>query len=187
MVRTTGLKDYSDIHFTDRALAKKIIQFYQPSGNVLEPFKGDGAFYDPLHDYLHVQPQAHTLDWSEIKLGRNFLTYNRPVDWIITNPPFGPLTEMMKKAFEICQNTVFLIPVSKFFSSAPRLKLSAEHANLKHMLHVGTGRDIGFDIGFPFAAMHFEKGYHGPIHQTWLADINPAASDQALHDIKKSA
>ena len=169
MVRTAGLKNYSNVHFTDRKVASDIIRFYDPQGRVLEPFRGDGAFFDPLQEHLNLK-QGSVLDWCEIEQGRDFLAYPDRVDWIITNPPFSTLTEMMAKSFETAKNTVFLIPISKYFSSAPRINLSKSMAGLKHMLHVGTGRDIGFDIGFPFAAMHFQRGYTGPIFEDNLSE-----------------
>lgn len=169
MVRTTGLKNYSNVHFTDRKLAAEIIDFYAPKGKVLEPFRGDGAFFDPLTSYAKTHAVTRVL-WCETSQGIDFLKHAERVNWIISNPPFGPLTEMMEKAFDIADNTVFLIPISKHFSSAPRLKLSRANAGLKHILHVGTGREIGFDIGFPFGAMHFQKGYSGPIYETEIAE-----------------
>lgn len=168
MVRTTGLSNYSDVHFTNTELAAEIIQFYNPKGRILEPFLGGGSFYHPL--IQHAKHTRSTVDWCEIEKGRNFLDYSTPVNWIVTNPPFGPLTEMMGKAFNISENVVFLVPISKFFSSAPRLTLSRQQARLKHMLHVGTGREIGFDIGFPFAAMHFQRDYDGPIYETDIVE-----------------
>jgi len=43
------------------------------------------------------------------------------------------------------------------FSSAPRMKLVKQYGGIKEIFCLGTGRDIGFDIGFPFAAIHFQK------------------------------
>lgn len=173
MVRTTGLKGYSDVHFTDSRVASAIVNHFKPSGKILEPFKGEGAFLEPL---LALSDNNH-VDWCEISLGRDFLLYEKKVDWIVTNPPFEALTRMMEKAFSLSNHTVFLIPISKYFSSSPRLKLAKEYGGLKEMLYVGTGRDIGFDIGFPFAAMHFEKEYCGPIFESELR-LDPLVRNQ---------
>lgn len=156
---TTGLKNYSDVHFTNARLAKAIVDHYSPKGLCLEPFRGDGAFYDHLPENSR---------WCEITEGLDFFDFNESVDWIITNPPFSNLTQVFEHAFNISEQCVFLIPISKFFSSAPRLALAKEYGGLYEMLHVGTGRQIGFNIGFPFAAMKFVKGYDGPIHNSNL-------------------
>lgn len=158
MVRTASLNNYSDVHFTDRAVAKKVVDFFNPSGRILEPFRGDGAFYDTL-------PSGS--DWCELSLGRDFFDWQEPVDWIITNPPFSNLTDIMRHAFDVAQHTVFLLPLSKVYSSAPRLELVRSQSGMRTQLMMGTGRKIGFDIGFPFAAIHFERGYSGPISSVW--------------------
>lgn len=158
MVMTRGLKNYSDIHFTNVAVVKTIINHFKPEGKILEPFKGDGAFYNHL--------PIGTL-WCEINEGLDFFNFNDKVDWIISNPPYSNLTDVLKHSFKIADNTVFLIPLSKLYSSAPRLKLVRDLAGVKEELHFGSGRSIGFDIGFPFAAIHFKKNYKGCVKRTW--------------------
>jgi hypothetical protein len=157
MVMTTGLKNYSDIHYTKPAIAKAIIKHYQPTGKILEPFRGGGVFFSQL-------PEG--TQWCEIEQGRDFLDHVEHVNWIVTNPPFKELTSMMEHAFNISENVVFLLPISKVYSSAPRLDLIDKYGGIKEQFLVGRGRDIGFDIGFPFAAMHFQRGYSGPIFNT---------------------
>tara|TARA_Y100000310_G_scaffold345213_1_gene462749 strand:+ start:2533 stop:3039 length:507 start_codon:yes stop_codon:yes gene_type:complete len=158
MVRTVGLKNYSDVHFTDRKVAKAIISYYNPKGSILEPFRGDSAFFEQL-------PGAPL--WCEITEGRDFFDFTTSVDWIITNPPFSNLTDIMRHSFSIAEKTLFLIPTSKIYSSMPRMKLTKDMAGMKEHLFLGTGRDIGFDIGFPFSATLFERGYNGPTKNTW--------------------
>lgn len=159
MVRTVGLSNYSDVHFTDTELARRIVEHFAPSGRVLEPFRGDGAFH------CHLPAGA---DWCEIADGRDFFLCQERYDWLITNPPFSNLTRVFEHAFALSAHCVFLIPISKYWSSQPRLALVKAYGGLKEILHVGTGRAIGFDIGFPFAAMHFARGYQGPIAEAWL-------------------
>lgn len=154
MVRTVGLSGYSDVHYTADTVARRIVEHFQPAGVCLEPFRGDGAFHRHLPDGS---------PWCEISEGRDFFAYTDPVDWIITNPPFSNLTRIFEHAFGLARQCVFLIPVSKFYSSAPRLRLAHAYGGLKEIMHLGAGRDIGFDIGFPFAAMHFVRDYRGPI------------------------
>lgn len=160
MVRTVGLKDYSDVHFTDSEVARRIVAHFQPGGRCLEPFAGEGAFLQHL-------PEGS--QWCELSKGIDFFGWTEPVDWIVTNPPFSNLTQVFDHAFQIADNCVFLIPISKYWSSAPRMALAARYGGLVEILHVGAGRRIGFDIGFPFAAMHFRRGYCGPIKLTELA------------------
>jgi hypothetical protein len=49
---------------------------------VLEPFKGEGHFYDSL-------PTTLLKEWCEIEDGRDYKFHgDRVFDWVITNPPF---------------------------------------------------------------------------------------------------
>lgn len=149
---TKAMKDYSDVHFTDPRVSKFIVDFFRPKGRVLEPFKGGGAFYDHLPKGTH---------WAEVDDGVDFFSIEDKFDWIVTNPPFSNLTDIMEHCFEISKTTVLLVPMSKIYSSAPRMSLVKNVASIKRELYFGSGRKIGFDIGFPFAAMEFEVGYKG--------------------------
>lgn len=162
MVRTANLNNYSDVHFTNRKVSQAIIRYFQPSGRVLEPFRGEGAFYDYL-------PEGR--QWCELTEGRDFFEWQEPVDWIVTNPPFSNLTDVMSHAFKVSKHTVLLVPLSKIYSSAPRLDLVRRVAGIRTQLMLGPGRRIGFDIGFPFAAIHFERGYHGPVTSVWADEV----------------
>lgn len=159
MVRTTGLNNYSDVHFTDEAVARAVVAHFAPRGRCLEPFRGGGAFYQ------HLPTDS---DWCELADGRDFFAWDTPADWIVTNPPFSNLTRVFEHAFRLATNCVFVIPISKYWSSMPRLAAVQRYGGLREILHLGSGRAIGFDIGFPFAAMHFQRGYAGPIHETRL-------------------
>lgn len=59
---------------------------------VWEPFAGEGAFYNHFPNYVHK-------DWCEIEKGRDFFTYHRPVDWVVTCPPFRDPTDKHSKSY----------------------------------------------------------------------------------------
>lgn len=160
MTISTAMKGYTDVHYTRPDVARAIINHYQPSGKVLEPFRGSCVFYNEL-------PNG-TL-WCEIEDGYDFFEFKDKVDWIVTNPTWSNLTEVMEHAFSIADNTVLLIPLSKLYSSPPRLKLVRKVAGIREQLILGSGRDIGFDIGFPMAAIHFQSGYHGSFFNTYMS------------------
>ena len=159
MVMTRGQKSYSDIHFTNVKVASAIVNHFRPSGRCLEPFKGGGAF---------LQALPASADWCEVEEGRDFFNWTERVDWIVTNPPFSNMTQVFEHAFSVAENCVFLIPISKYWSSLPRLEAASRYGGLVEIAHLGTGRSIGFNIGFPFAAMHFKREYNGPIRQSIL-------------------
>lgn len=69
-------------HQTPTELAIKLIEEINilDTDIVLEPFKGEGAFYDNL--------PVCKKEWCEITQGKDWLSYTDKVDWVITNPPF---------------------------------------------------------------------------------------------------
>ncbi len=155
MPRTVGLRNYSDVHYTNDDTAKTVCEHFPIKGLILEPACGNGVF-------LKYLPE--TTEWCEIAKGRDFFQRTDKVDWIVTNPPFEHLTNWMEKSFDIAANVVFLIPLSKLFSSAPRMQQVFNYGGIREMLYLGTGRSIGFDIGFPFAAVWFQRDYKGPTY-----------------------
>ena len=70
-------------HQTPPALAKKLIDKLDlvAGDRVLEPFRGEGAFYNELPDFV-------IKEWTEIEEGRDYKDNNDKYDWVISNPPF---------------------------------------------------------------------------------------------------
>jgi len=72
-------------HQTPELLAIKLIDEIKEelmNGDVvLEPFKGEGAFYNNLPDNIVKR-------YCEIEEGIDFRSYTENVDWVISNPPF---------------------------------------------------------------------------------------------------
>jgi hypothetical protein len=48
---------------------------------VLEPFKGEGAFYNAF-------PETVVKEWAELEQGRDYRDVSGAYDWVITNPPY---------------------------------------------------------------------------------------------------
>jgi len=78
-------------HQTPVELAKLLIKEVDlvDGDKVLEPFKGEGAFYDNLPEFVEK-------DWCEIVDGRDYKNHDKEIDWVISNPPFA-LRENDKK------------------------------------------------------------------------------------------
>ena len=58
-----------DIVMTPEYLAKEIIEHFNPTGRILDPCRGEGAFYDNYPEGDH--------DWCELGEGRDFLQYQK--------------------------------------------------------------------------------------------------------------
>ena len=70
-------------HQTPKDCARDLIAFVPliAGDRVIEPFKGEGAFYDAFPNYVEK-------DWAEIEQGRDYCDLSGEYDWVITNPPF---------------------------------------------------------------------------------------------------
>lgn len=142
----------NDVVYTPVSIAKKIYDYFKPEGTILEPCRGGGAFYD-----LFKEPK----DWCEIREGKDFMQYDKHVDWIITNPPFSTYEMFYKKALEIADNIVFLIPLNKTFRNMAEIKMLENWGGLHTVLIIGPGSRINFNMGFICGCIYLKKGYKG--------------------------
>ncbi len=99
----------ADLVFTPADLASQIIKTFagEMSGAVLEPARGDGAFFDAL-------PQHVTRHWCEINDGYDFFDWTTPVDWIVTNPPWSRFRDFLEHSLQLANNILFLAPINHF-------------------------------------------------------------------------
>ena len=148
---------FSDVHYTPKDLAHKIVNHYKPTGKVLEPCKGDDAFYS--HN-------AFT-DWCEIQQGKDFFDFEETVDWIITNPPYSIFAQFLEHSMEIAQDIVFApIKLDKFLSSKKRHRMYIHYGfGIKELIRLPEKIERPFpQTGFQYYAIHMSKGYSGPIN-----------------------
>lgn len=151
---TSSTHTLTDVVYTPPAAARWIVRRYAPTGLCLEPCRGGGAFWDELPD-----PK----DWCEIDQGRDFLEWTRPVDWLITNPPYSIYDLFLTKAFEVADNIVFLMPLQKVFKSRKMDERLVAYGGLKEIVMMGGGGKLGFPCGFPCGCVYFKRGYRGPV------------------------
>lgn len=143
----------TDKVYTPENIAKLIINKFNLSGKVLDPFKGQGAFYNNY-------PETVKKDWCEIDEGKDFFEYKEHVDWIISNPPYSIYDEVMNHSFEIADNIVYLVPLNKIVSSLGRVKKIQEFGGVPYIYIIGASR-CGFPFGFPCCAIYVKRGYTG--------------------------
>ena len=143
----------ADKVYTPENIAKLIINKFNLSGKVLDPFKGKGAFYNNY-------PETVKKDWCEIDEGKDFFEYKEHVDWIVSNPPYSIYDEVMNHSFEIADNIVYLVPLNKIVSSLGRVKKIKEFGGVPYIYIIGASR-CGFPFGFPCCAIYVKRGYTG--------------------------
>jgi len=146
--------DKKDVVYTPDWVARDMVDFFKPTGRILEPAAGDGAI-------LKYLPGA---DWCEIEQGRDFFSYRLPCDWVVSNPPFKQFKRFIEHAYSLANNVVFLIPADKPFNSTPNARLIYDAGRIVHMRYYG---EIFDEIHRPMAAFYFQRGYIGPMYTSF--------------------
>ena len=149
-----GAFDPDDVVYTPDWAAKDIVDFFKPSGRILEPCKGGGAFMRQL------PPET---EWCEIQEGRDFYAWNERVDWIVSNPPYKQIPKWLRRSMHIATEIVYVIPTRSIFFGPELLRDIYAFGGIRHMRHYGGGRNLNFPFGIAVAAIHFSKGWRGDI------------------------
>jgi hypothetical protein len=151
-------KNGGDKILTPDWCADDMVRHFNPTGRILEPCKGNGVFLK----YLPKNTR-----WCEIDEGIDFFDWHEPVDWIITNPPFSLVRKFRAHAQEVSRNVVFLLPAWKAFTAYGSASSAAKSARMCEIRWYGTGSKLGFPMGNGIAAIHWSRGYSGPIAETF--------------------
>ena len=147
MGRSLTTKSGNDRVYTPDYLAKAIVERYKPTGRILEPCCGEGAF-------LKYLPTA---EWCEIDKGRDFMDWTEKVDWIITNPPYSKYLDFLRHSFEVANNVVFLQFVNAFFMRK-RVKTMREMGfEIKDIWYLDTPPKPWPQTGFQVGCIYFKK------------------------------
>lgn len=145
-----------DIVFTPDWVAADMVHHFRPTGRVLDPCRGDGAFTKYL-------PSA---DWCEIREGRDFFQWTDPVDWVFGNPPYSDFGKWILHGMAIGANVVYLAPCAKPFYSEKLFRVMQDWGRIKEIRVYGGGAKLKFPIGFLIGAIHFKRGYFGSMETT---------------------
>lgn len=144
-----------DLVMTPPDLAAAVIAHFGPqmSGRILDPAKGQGAFYEQF-------PERFDRDWCEVTAGRNFLTHSRPADWIMTNPPWSSLRDFTRHAMTVAPNIVWLAPMVNLTTKARLRDLDAHGFGIAELVLIDTPRSWP-QSGFQLVAAHLRQGHQG--------------------------
>lgn len=155
-----------DLVMTPNWLAADILHHFNIAGSYLDPCKGNGAFFD--------QCQSDIKDWCEISEGRDFLTYEEKVDWIVTNPPWSKMRQFLVKGMEVADNVVYLTTINHYTTKRRMLDIKQMGFGVREIFCVPTPSKPWPALGFQLAAVHLQKGYKGHIQITWHSSIEEA-------------
>lgn len=153
-----------DVVYTPDWVAKDMVDFFRPTGRILEPCLGDGAIYKYLPDGS---------DWCEIEKGRDFFGWKEPMDWIVGNPPYSMKLEWLRHSMTISKNIVYILPCNTPFNSSAIMLDLKKWGYMKHIRYYGPGGSLGFPFGYPVGALHFVRGYFGEMSWSWCERLPP--------------
>ncbi|MEX1234980.1 MAG: hypothetical protein WEB56_08350, partial [Roseovarius sp.] len=146
----------ADLVFTPVDLASRIIKSFaaEMTGAVLEPARGDGAFYDNL-------PPHVTRHWCEINDGYDFFDWTTPVDWVVTNPPWSRFRDFLEHSLRLADNVLFLAPINHF-GTKRRVELVRNAGFGSKRIQFVPSPATWPSSGFQLAAVHLQRGWAGP-------------------------
>lgn len=148
-----------DLVMTPEYLAKEIINHFNPSGIILDPSRGEGAFYDNF--------PGDDNDWCELGEGRDFLIYNKKVDWIITNPPWSKMQQFLEHGMKVADNIVYLTTINHYTTKKRIRDMRKYNFSIAEIYCVSTPTKPWPQLGFQLAAVHTKRNYNGDIKMTY--------------------
>lgn len=148
-----------DLVMTPEWLAKDIIEHFNPSGIILDPSRGEGSFYDNF--------PGENNDWCELGEGKDFLTYNKKVDWIITNPPWSKMQQFLEHGMKVADNIVYLTTINHYTTKRRIRDMRKYNFAIVEIYCVPTPTKPWPQLGFQLAAVHTKRDHNGEIKMTY--------------------
>ena len=113
--QSLNIKPDMNTHYTDENLVKYCLSLinYKDKELVLDAGSGKNkVWFNNI-----IAPK----DECEIDEGKDFLKYDKKVDWVVGNPPYKFCWEFFEKAFDIANKGVgFLISINMFNKFTPK-------------------------------------------------------------------
>jgi hypothetical protein len=171
-------RDYvsDDVVQTPVEMAGRLVQHFKPQGRILEPCRGQGHF-------LQFLPGA---EWCELKEGRDFMEWDKKVDWIITNPPWSKIRSFLQHAMRWSDDIVFLLTINHIWTKARLRDIKESGFGLKEICLLEMP-DSFPQSGFQLGAVHVQRDWGGDIRMTDLskeAAPKPRIRRRSLRSVK---
>ena len=118
-----SLKNPNDVIYTPKELAINCINSFDLKTNdtVLDPFFGNGIFFNNYPDYVNKQ-----LCEIDPPFNKDFFKFNEQVDYIISNPPFSMISKVLEHTVKIT-NKGFGYILPAYALSQKRLRIIKEN------------------------------------------------------------
>lgn len=145
-----------DQHQTPPCIAQVLTDLLDVTGRVLEPGRGDGAFYNAFPDHSEKL-------WCEINEGRDFFGFHEPVDWIVTNPPFSLFFEFLRHSVELANDIAYYCTINHAIALRARNRFMRENKfGVVKVVTTNTPPEPWPQSGFQVGLVHWRRYYDGP-------------------------
>lgn len=165
----SGNQPEHDLVMTPDWLASDIVGHFPIRGLVLDPARGQGAFYNQLTSSSLIA----NLFYCELSEDRDFLRWQQPVHWIITNPPWSKMRDFLIHGMEVAEEVVYLATLTHFVTRARLRDISDAGFGLREAYLVQQPPEPWPANGFQLAAVWVSKGWKGGLEFTRSAAVAP--------------
>jgi hypothetical protein len=143
----------NDRIMTPDSLALAIVEHFRPDGyTILEPCEGTGAFVRAFE-----QTKIATVFACEITEGSDFLTWDVPVNWIITNPPWSQFLAFLKRSMAVADDIVFLSYANAWFVKSRINAMRSAGFSFREFAYVANPKKPWPQMGLQLAAVHISR------------------------------
>ena len=167
----------NDRIYTPDRLAYDIVVHVGPSGRIMEPAAGGGAF---LRAFARL---GLTYDWCELDRDRDFFDC-RPssrYDFIITNPPYSLFTRFLRHSMTVANNVVFLCPIAAWFQRARERVIAEAGFGIVEIVRIPVPPPPFPQFGLSLGVAWLRRGWSGSPQFTRLrTPLWPPVGDKML-------
>lgn len=148
-------KGGNDCIMTPPSLAMAIVGHFKPYGySILEPCEGEGAFTAAFEAWGWGSKLVFS---CEIDRGEDFLTWEAPVDWIITNPPWSKFLAFLKRSMTVAGDIVFLGYANAWFVRSRINAMRSAGFHFREFAYVANPKKPWPQMGLQLAAVHISR------------------------------
>lgn len=141
----------SDYVQTPQWCAVDMIKFFNPTGKILDPCRGENKVFWKILK----------CDWNEITEDSDFFDNHNHYNWIIGNPPYSIFNVWIRHSYKLADNIVYLLPTFKVFNALSLMRLYRDVGGIKHIRVYDVGKQIEWSRSRPIVACLFQKKYIG--------------------------
>lgn len=152
---------------TPQPLADALVAALDPSGLVLEPCAGEGAFVQALRVHLQTCDGENDVWTCELADGSDFLQWKLEVDWIVTNPPWSQFRSFLTHSLTLAHDVAMLATVNHWWTRHRVRSVQRAGFGYRHLWLCDWPVEFP-SSGFQLGMMHISKGWTGPMEVSWL-------------------